>query len=342
MSSSSSSDRKATTSLIAALAAGIGSLLAVTVYQHVNQPSRADREDEEDRRFHRRYHRFYQNTIQNQEPTFLENGRTRVPESDDDFAESTSKGWSMAEALAAAKKESAALANMTPREVLQSLQRGNMRFYSGHASRPERSAFHRRALISQQFPSTAVLGCSDSRVPVEIVFDQGLGDMFVVRVAGNCLGVTTEASLEYAVHHLNVKVLLVMGHEGCGAIKAAGLPLETINQEPPALASVLKEIKSGLAPSMRHIQKMLDARARDREAVASNVANQVVRLAEDPKIMAKINEGKLKIVGAFYEISSGIVDFFHLVAKEEPGVAFRPSPGVQSRYNPKTKQVVYA
>ena len=146
--------------------------------------------------------------------TFLENGRTRVPENEDDMAEGVAKGWSMQEAMAAAQKESKKLANMTPREVLQSLQRGNMRFYSGHASRPEKSAFHRRALINQQFPSTAVLGCSDSRVPVEIVFDQGLGDMFVVRVAGNCLGNTTEASLQYAVHKLNVKVLMVMGHEG--------------------------------------------------------------------------------------------------------------------------------
>ena len=323
-------------------------MLALLVYQNEDSQSRARQEEEEDRRFFRffsRYQNLYQNrqlNNSNQEVTFLENGRTRVPESQDDFAESIAKGWSMAEALSAAQKESKIMANMTPREVLQSLQRGNMRFYSGNASRPEKSAFHRRALISQQFPSTAVLGCSDSRVPVEIVFDQGLGDMFVVRVAGNCLGVTTEASLEYAVHHLNVKVLLVMGHEGCGAIKAAGLPLETINKEPAALASVLRDLKSGLEKSSQHTQKILDARARDREAVANNVANQVVRLAEDPQILAKINEGKLKIVGAFYEISSGIVDFFHLVAMEEPGLPFKPSPGVQSRYNPKTKQVVYA
>lgn len=165
--------------------------------------------------------------------------------------------------------------------------------------------------------------------------------MFVVRVAGNCLGVTTEASLEYAVHHLNVKVLLVLGHEGCGAIKAAGLPMEQINQEPEALASVLKGLKAGL-DDCKHINNILDARARDREAVATNVKNQVIKLTEDPKILAKVNEGKMKIVGGFYEISSGIVDFFMLVAQEQPGVEFKPSPGVHSRYNPKTKEIVYA
>merc|ERR1712048_1236715 len=106
-------------------------------------------------------------------------------------------------------------------EVMADLQKGNARFWMGHATRPEKSAFERRALITKQFPSVAVLGCSDSRVPVEIIFDQGLGDMFVIRVAGNCLDITTLASLQYAVHHLKVKVLMVMGHEGCGAVKAS-------------------------------------------------------------------------------------------------------------------------
>jgi carbonic anhydrase len=73
------------------------------------------------------------------------------------------------------------------------------------------SAFERRALIMQQYPSVAILGCSDSRVPIEIVFDQGLGDMFVIRVAGNCLDTTTTASLQYAVQHLHVKLIVVMG-----------------------------------------------------------------------------------------------------------------------------------
>merc|ERR1739848_668569 len=110
----------------------------------------------------------------------------------------------------------------------------------------ETSAFERRALISKQFPSTAILGCSDSRVPVEIIFDQGLGDMFVIRVAGNCLDTTTIASLQYAVHHLKIKVLIVMGPEGCGAVKAAQLPVDAINKEPESLGTLLKGMRKGL------------------------------------------------------------------------------------------------
>merc|ERR550514_1379463 len=104
------------------------------------------------------------------------------------------------------------------------------------------SAFERRALIKSQFPSVALLGCSDSRVPVEIVFDQGLGDMFVVRVAGNVLDTATSASLQYAVVHLKVKVLVVLGHEGCGAVKAAGLPTEKLQEEPPELFRALMKL----------------------------------------------------------------------------------------------------
>merc|ERR1719284_370870 len=111
----------------------------------------------------------------------------------------------MEEALNMANAGQAAAMARSPQEVLAELQQGNVRFWTGQSTRPERSAFERRALISKQFPSTAILGCSDSRVPTEIVFDQGLGDMFVVRVAGNCLDRTTTGSLQYAVLHLNVK-----------------------------------------------------------------------------------------------------------------------------------------
>merc|ERR1712087_91128 len=135
------------------------------------------------------------------------------------------------------------------------------RFWMGQATRPEKSAFERRALISKQFPSVAVLSCADSRVPVEIVFDQGLGDMFVVRVAGNCLDTTTTASLQYAVSHLKVKVLIVMGHEGCGAIKAASLPEEKIEQEPPALRVALLNLKEGLDGD--RLANVRDPRAHD-------------------------------------------------------------------------------
>jgi len=211
---------------------------------------------------------------------------------------------------------------------LAELQRGNARFWTNRAMRPERSAFERRGLISKQFPSVAVLGCSDSRVPTEIVFDQGLGDLFVIRVAGNCLDTATLASLQYAIHHLKVKVVVVLGHEACGAVKAAQLPSDKLEQEPSELEQALKNIKAGLdAGSLQHI---LDPRALDREAVTTNVKQQVERLARDKRIMGKVRRRELLVVGGFYEISSGIVDFFHEITSTNS----LPSPGVQGCYNP--------
>lgn len=219
-----------------------------------------------------------------------------------------SHGLSMEEARQIVDAADAKSKDKTAAEVLAALQRGNARFWTGNASRPEKNAFERRSLIMKQFPSVAVLGCSDSRVPVEIVFDQGLGDMFVVRVAGNCLDTSTRASLDYAVHHLSVKVVVVLGHEGCGAVKAAGLPLDQINKESPALSEALKHIKSGLDEErLAHVR---DARAHDREAVATNVRRQVEQLSRNEAFAKKIRDREIIVVGAFYEISSGIVDFF--------------------------------
>jgi carbonic anhydrase len=167
------------------------------------------------------------------------------------------QGFSMEDARKRNEELKAGFKDLTPSEVLTSLQRGNARFWTGNAVRPETSAFERRALIMQQFPLTAVLGCSDSRVPVEVVFDQKLGEMFVARVAGNCLGTATQASLQYAVHHLKVKVLLVMGHEGCGAVKAAQLPIQQINKEPEALSNTLKLIKLASMKQGCHISMMV-------------------------------------------------------------------------------------
>jgi len=222
-------------------------------------------------------------------------------------------GWTMAEARELADEGQKAAFAMAPKEVLENLQRGNVRFWTGTSTRPEKSAFERRALINKQFPSTAILSCADSRVPTEIVFDQHLGDMFVVRCAGNAVTDTTMGSLQYAVNHLKVKVLMVMGHEACGAVKAAALPDDVLKNEPPALCRCLGQIKMGL--DFDRLGKIQDPRSHDREAVITNVKRQVEALAKDEKIMEKVRSGELMIVGAFYEISSGIVDFFNEVKK---------------------------
>mmetsp|Transcript_22935 Transcript_22935/g.50694 ORF Transcript_22935/g.50694 Transcript_22935/m.50694 type:complete len:366 (-) Transcript_22935:201-1298(-) len=217
-------------------------------------------------------------------------------------------GFSMEEAFKRSMKFAETTSQMDPKEILESLQRGNTRFWMNTATRPERSAFERRALIVKQSPRAAVLGCADSRVPVEIVFDQGLGDMFVIRNAGNTLGGSSTASVEYAVHHLGIKVVVIMGHEGCGAVKAACLPDEVIQKETPALATELMSLKQCVQAEHLHLVK--DPRARDREAVVANVRSQLMKLQQNPGIMQKVEQGKLIVIGAFYEISSGIVDFY--------------------------------
>ena len=178
----------------------------------------------------------------------------------------------------------------------------------GCATRPEVDAFSRRSLIMQQFPSVVILGCSDSRVPIEIIFDQGLGDVFVIRVAGNTVDESTMASLEYAVEHLKVKVLMVLGHEGCGAVRSAMASDEEISKHPPALCKVLGEVKKGL--QLERLKMICDCRARDREAVVANVRNQIEQLKDVDLFKNKVKSNELIVTGAFYEISSGIVDFF--------------------------------
>merc|ERR1712087_234096 len=140
------------------------------------------------------------------------------------------EGFSMEEARAHADGGQSMVIAKTPTEIFADLQRGNTRFWTGRASRPEASFFDRRALLNKQFPSVALLACADSRVPTEMIFDQGLGDLFVVRVAGNALDASTHGSLQFAVNVLKVKVLVVLGHELCGAIKAAQLPDEKLEE----------------------------------------------------------------------------------------------------------------
>jgi carbonic anhydrase len=251
-------------------------------------------------------------------------GVTEGFDGDDDVMAGGWEGFSMAEALQHADSASENIKRKTPQEVLAQLQRGNVRFWMGASKKPESGAFQRRALLTKQFPSVAVLSCSDSRVPTEILFDMGLGDMFVVRVAGNILDSTTLGSLQYAVKHLKVKVLLVMGHEGCGAVKAAGLPPKDLVNEPAALQTLLGCLGSGM--DFDRLRSCFDKRAADRESVVSNIASQLEMLTMDGGIMTKVRAGELIVIGGFYELSSGIVDFFSEVTAEIPSTEAPTDP----------------
>ncbi len=193
----------------------------------------------------------------------------------------------------------------TPEEAIRALKTGNSRFFGGKARRPELSANERRAQILAQTPFAAVLGCADSRAPIELVYDQGLGDLFSVRVAGNVADPSTMGSIEYAVLHLKTRLVVVMGHEGCGAVKAAMLPEADRKGEPENVQYLLDQI----VPSVEKIPALRDSKARMREAVIANVRQQVHKARVNPTIKAAMDKKQIAVIGAFYEISSGQVDF---------------------------------
>lgn len=223
-----------------------------------------------------------------------------APEPGSELAELVKKGATMEE-IARLRDP---IAN-NPLDALRQLKAGNARFYGGVARRPEVSANERRAQILSQTPFAIVLGCSDSRVPTEIVYDQGLGSLFIARIAGNIAEPGTLGSVEYGVEHLKSHIVVVMGHEGCGAVKAAMLPSEMRVKEPQNVRYLLDQI----VPAVDYLPSIRDEKARMREAVISNVRLQVHRMKQNPVIQKAEKSGKITVVGAFYEIGSGAVDF---------------------------------
>ena len=205
----------------------------------------------------------------------------------------------------------------SPEEAIRALKTGNARFFGGRAQRPETSAAERRSQILGQTPFGVILSCADSRVPTEIVFDQGLGDLFITRVAGNVIDRTTLGSIEYAIGHLKTHVVVVMGHEGCGAVKAALLPPEARARETENIQFLLDQI----VPAVEKLPAIRDEKAKMREAVISNVRLQVQNLKRVKFIQDAIRSKKIAVLGAFYEITSGAVDF--LETEEELRVGSR-------------------
>jgi carbonic anhydrase len=194
----------------------------------------------------------------------------------------------------------------TPSEAIQALKRGNSRYFSGYPSVQNMSPIERRAQTLGQTPFAVVVGCSDSRVPIEIVFDQGPGNLFIIRVAGNVMGTLTLGSIEYAVNHLKSHLVVVLGHEGCGAVAASLLPPEARAREADHIRAILDRI----VPGVDGMPRIRDVKARMREAVVANVRQQVHVLRQAPVIKQAVEAGRIAVVGAYYSISSGGVDFF--------------------------------
>jgi carbonic anhydrase len=201
----------------------------------------------------------------------------------------------------AAIAQGAEPANVTSDAAIQRLKNGNQRFVEGRATHERQQAARRATIAKGQSPFAIIVCCSDSRVPPEIVFDQGLGDVFVVRTAGNVVDDVGLGSIEYAVEHLGTRLIVVLGHDHCGAVSAA--------------------VSGGEAPG--HVQAVVNAirpavertRAQPGDAVANAVRANVVATVEKlrtaaPILPDRIKAGKLAVVGARYDLDDGHVEFF--------------------------------
>lgn len=177
---------------------------------------------------------------------------------------------------------------------LTTLLAGNQRFSHDHATHPHQSHDQWAVLKKGQHPFAAVLTCSDSRIAPEVIFDQGLGDIFDVRVAGNIADAGALGSLEYAVEHLHVPFILVLGHQNCGAVEA-----RLTHQHPH---NHIHHILHALSPAVRHAHGSLE------EAVKENVHRVVTRLEKTKALKEKIESGELQVIGAYYNLDSGEVE----------------------------------
>jgi len=190
----------------------------------------------------------------------------------------------------------------TPDAALARLMEGNARYVAGKMNERDFSA-SRAARNEGQVPFAAILGCADSRVAPELAFDQGPGELFVVRVAGNFVTPDGLGSLEYGVAVLGTKVIMVLGHNNCGAINATVGALQKGNTLPGHIAGLVTAMKPAIEPVVKAAGPDMAQRA-----VVANVQAQVRRLlAEKPILAEAVAAGKLKVVGAYYDLATGKV-----------------------------------
>jgi carbonic anhydrase len=193
----------------------------------------------------------------------------------------------------------------TADEALARLMAGNARFVRGEARFPTVQKDVLAELAKGQRPYATIIGCSDSRVPPELVFDAGFGELFIVRVAGNVISPEVMGSLQYAAVHLRTQLFVVLGHEGCGAVQAA---LATKFQGARAHSHIDLLLQS-IMPGLRDIAADQAAQAQLDAAVEANVRWSMHQLLDTPEGKARMAEGIVKLVGAVYQLNTGSVRF---------------------------------
>lgn len=188
----------------------------------------------------------------------------------------------------------------TPDEALEALREGNLRYRRAAPLHPHQTADYRVKLSQEQHPFTQVLACSDSRTAPEIIFDEGLGDLFVVRVAGNIVDDAVKGSLEYGAEHLHTPLIVVLGHSGCGAVTAAVEAVEAHDH----IVSLMDAIFPAVLTAREQPGDLLS------NAVRANVVNSVDILRRSWPTLHKMSQaGEIRVVGAVYDLKTGAVEF---------------------------------
>ena len=187
---------------------------------------------------------------------------------------------------------------MSAADGLKLLLEGNQRFINGKLEHPNQSVERRAEVAKGQHPFAAVLACSDSRTSPEIIFDRGLGDIFVARVAGNVADQVVIESLDYSVKHLGVRVVMILGHNRCGAVTAAVQGHEDEGDVGPMLSELRPAVEASKGMPGNPVEN----------AVRENVKIVMKKLADSPELAAMVKSGELKIVGGIYDLDTGKIE----------------------------------
>lgn len=190
---------------------------------------------------------------------------------------------------------------IAPDRALTLLQDGNKRFTTGKSIHPNQDLQRIKAVAAGQAPFATIVGCSDSRVPNEIIFDQGVGDLFIVRTAGQVSTYASWGSIEFAEEVLGTKLIVVLGHTQCGAVNAA----VKLNEVPGHIVTLINAIKPAVESAReKNPNDLLDASIRE------NIKIQVAQLRSlEPVLAKRVREGSIKIIGALYHLETGQVEF---------------------------------
>jgi carbonic anhydrase len=235
------------------------------------------------------------------------------------------------EALSVQQRSPTPPAELTPDQALHRLIEGNHRFITHRPQNPNQSLARVTEIAEKQKPFATVLGCSDSRVPLEIIFDQGLGDIFVIRVAGNIVTPVEMGSIEYGTAMLGSKVLMVLGHSHCGAVSATLNGGHLIGQ----IDRLTEAIQPAVARSKGQSGDALE------NAVKANVFLQMERLLASPVVARLVDEGQLKLVGGYYNLDSGKVSILSVYPCRVPKVRSVVSEKTPKREKLKISEIRY-